>query len=435
MTDIVEKDQQQNDDEILAVDESAIDNNNKDSNSNSEVLKEFVENQNKLLTTFLQQQAVGLAKLGLQGVVTGKNPLVHNQRPGFSGSDAPPAKKAKPNEEDAILDLGEKDDIDNELNAMDEGDNENDPFSQYHNSRIGDHGNESILDEGDDADEEEAAALAEKYKDMLSQAEEKMGPPLKASLAKLCGDTWGKAVLDQDKKKELMKEVEIPKNCTMMKTPKLNTEIYVRLYDSGRDKDKEKMARQTELAKATIPLFKSIGKLEEAQRIMTKEWKNRKAAGKSIHATKAEREVQNVLEGIYPLLMQSMRILNYGFTETTRKRKYDVCNSLGDTFQQFASTSKSSEDFLFDDDAYKKMKSELKNVKIKSSRKTKNYHGSRKSSGSQHRQQSHHYPQDRRPLHRNNSGHRHQHQQPHNGNRSSNGSHQNYNQRGNRRGR
>ena len=208
------------------------------------------------------------------------------------------------------------------------------------------------MEEGDDADEEEAAALAEKYKDMLSQAEEKMGPPLKASLAKLCGDTWGKAVLDQDKKKELMKEVEIPKNCTIMKTPKLNTEVYVRLYDSGRDKDKEKMAWQTKLAKATIPLFKSIGKLEEAQRTLTNEWKSRKAAGKSTHATKAEREVYNVLEGIYPLLMQSMRILNYGFTETTRERKYDVCNLLGDTFQQFASTSKSSKDFLFDDDAY-----------------------------------------------------------------------------------
>ena len=111
MTDIIEKvqhiDSQQNDGDITT-NENAIDNNNNDNNNNSEVLKEFVENQNKLLTTFLQQQAVGLAKLGLQGVATGKNPLVDNQRPGFSGGEAPLAKKAKRTRRMLFLILGRK---------------------------------------------------------------------------------------------------------------------------------------------------------------------------------------------------------------------------------------------------------------------------------------------------------------------------------------
>ena len=63
-------------------------------------------------------------------------------------------------------------------------------------------------------------------------------------------------------------------------------------------------------------------------------------------------------------LQKSIRMLNYSYSETTRKRKYDVCGSLGDQFKPFAQ-GESSADNLFSEETLKAMKSELKNVKVK----------------------------------------------------------------------
>ena len=173
--------------------------------------------------------------------------------------------------------------------------------------------------------------------------------------------------------------------------------MFVKLHEHAQSKDKAQQTRQTELAKAAVPIFMTVGKLEEAQRTLNKAWKDRKAAGKSVHKTKAESQVHDIMDAMYPMLTQSLMMSNYYFTELTRKRRYDVCSSLGAEFKAFASGGKSSTEYLFDDNTYKKMKTELKNVKVRGKKsyndsyssnsnsniQSKNFQGSRKPSGSQ----------------------------------------------------
>ena len=338
-----------------------------------EVVESYFTQQNKLLRQMAEQQTAVLAKFG-----------VINTEP-------PSKKKRKNDEAEVTLSLGETgDDIDRELHQLDaetnEKNDEEDAFSTFHKGHIGEIESDSI------SEEEEENILSSKYASMLEQVEEKMGNPLKSSVAKLCADTWGRAVLEADKKKELLKEVEIPKNCKNMKAPKLNTEVYVKLFESAQAKDKASQSRQVEVAKASVPLYKILEGLEDAQKALKAEWSSRKENGKTVIATKAEKQAHKAMDDIYPLVMQSLRILNYNFTESTRKRKYDVCGSLGEQFKAFAQ-SKSSSEFLFDDEASKRMKSELKLLKVKGGGKkkaygnnqqqSKNYPGSKKSSGSQ----------------------------------------------------
>ena len=56
-------------------------------------------------------------------------------------------------------------------------------------------------------------------------------PPPHLGLAFIIQKTWGRAVLNEEKKKELWKDLDVPANCKVLKTPKLNTKIYIRVSE------------------------------------------------------------------------------------------------------------------------------------------------------------------------------------------------------------
>ena len=65
------------------------------------------------------------------------------------------------------------------------------------------------------------------------------------------------------------------------------------------------------------------------------------------------------LKSTSPQLHQSFRVLNAFFTDIQRKRKGDVCSSLGRHFKEF-SQSDSSEQYLLDEPAMKSIRAEMK---------------------------------------------------------------------------
>ena len=62
---------------------------------------------------------------------------------------------------------------------------------------------------------------------------------------------------------------------------------------------------------------------------------------------------------------KSFQLLNYYNTETTRKRRQDVCDSLGSAFKPYGSEAVPPSEYLFNEDSMKKMKKELNAVKPK----------------------------------------------------------------------
>ena len=72
-------------------------------------------------------------------------------------------------------------------------------------------------------------------------------------------------------------------------------------------------------------------------------------------------------------MQKSVRVLAYSFTQTTRKRKQDVCQDLGRGFNPYAQNTKTSEEYLFDEDTMKMMKNELNAIKPKQQYNDNNY--------------------------------------------------------------
>ena len=130
-----------------------------------------------------------------------------------------------------------------------------------------------------------------------------------------------------------------------MKTPYLNLEIYSRRSDLAVNKDKTAQRKQRQTVKTTISLMKAIASLKEVETEIKK---------------KVSPDTFEKLKSISPQLHQSFRVLNAYFTDIQRKRKGDVCSSLGRHFKQF-SQSDSSEQDLFDEPAMKRITAEMKN--------------------------------------------------------------------------
>ena len=78
--------------------------------------------------------------------------------------------------------------------------------------------------------------------------------------------------------------------------------------------------------KATIPLMKAIVSLKEVE-TQTKK--------------KVSPDTFEKLKSISPQLHQSFRVLNASFIDIQRKRKGDVCSSLGRHFKQFSQSDSS----------------------------------------------------------------------------------------------
>ena len=130
-----------------------------------------------------------------------------------------------------------------------------------------------------------------------------------------------------------------------MKTPYLNPEICSRRSDLAVNKDKTAQRKQRQTVKVTISLMKAITSLKEVETEIKK---------------KVSPDTFEKLKSISPQLHQSFRVLNTCFTDIQRKRKGDVYSSLGRHFKQFLQ-SYSSEQYLFDEPAMKRITAEMKN--------------------------------------------------------------------------
>lgn len=269
-----------------------------------------------------------------------------------------------PDPEDA-LDLVESDDDDHDEgnlgNHRDLSDM-SDPNALANKSATLEQDSQNVLSE-----QEMEGLMTSKYKSMLDQVEEELGKPLSVSLATACKRTWNLAKLDAKKKEKLLKDVKIPSNMKRMKTSKLNSEIYIRMRDNGRDKDEAAANRQREVTRAAIPLLQAIDKVNELQATFLERAK-RDQEKKPL--TTFEKSAYNKLNEIHELGQKSYSVLNYFITDNTRKRKFSACANLGKNFTSFASIKEDDSgenDFLFGEEVMKKMKSDLKKLPVKPS--------------------------------------------------------------------
>ena len=76
---------------------------------------------------------------------------------------------------------------------------------------------------------------------------------------------------------------------------------------------------------------------------------------------KIPRHMKLKLQDVSRLLHKSLRLNNTMFTEIQRKRKSDICQSLGKNFKPYAK-SDSSQDYLFDEKTMKRMNQDLKTI-------------------------------------------------------------------------
>ena len=83
------------------------------------------------------------------------------------------------------------------------------------------------------------------------------------------------------------------------------------------------------------------------------------------------------MQALRKQLTQKVKILDYSFTETSRKRKYDLTAALGPNFKAYAHEEASDEsgvktEFLFTEATMKKMSKDLANVKTGGGSKSQN---------------------------------------------------------------
>ena len=130
-----------------------------------------------------------------------------------------------------------------------------------------------------------------------------------------------------------------------MKTPRLNTEIYVKLSESAQNKDKAAQRKQQFAVKSAVPVLQALVDLKKSERSLAKLMKRKRIKKENIEA---ETISLTAIKSISPQLHTSLKALNTTFSEIMRKRKSDVCISLGQQFKPYAS-GESSEDWLFDD--------------------------------------------------------------------------------------
>ena len=168
--------------------------------------------------------------------------------------------------------------------------------------------------------------------------------------------------------------------------PLLNPEICNKLNDSATSRDKGEQRKQRLLVKSTIPLVKAVvapkGLEHDAQ-------------------DKIRRDIKRKLQDISPLLHKSLQLNNNMFTKIQRKRKSNICQSLGKKFKPYAK-SDSSEDCLFDEKTMKRINQDLKTIQDKYRSRNfyqppKNWGGSCKTQKSQsHRGNSNQYYNQRK---------------------------------------
>ena len=131
--------------------------------------------------------------------------------------------------------------------------------------------------------------------------------------------------------------------------PLLNPEICNKLNDSATSRDKGEQRKQRLLVKSTIPLVKAVVALKGLEHDAQ---------------DKIRRDIKRKLQDISPLLHKSLQLNNTMFTKIQRKRKSNICQSLGKKFKPYAK-SDSSEDCLFDEKTMKRINQDLKTIQDK----------------------------------------------------------------------
>ena len=241
--------------------------------------------------------------------------------------------------------------------TLSDKDDEDNAFADLNNAHQTAKGNP---DGGDGAGNAEAIP-GSAYRELEEQIEDIVGAPIETNLATVVTNTWGKARLARERKKDLLEDIKIPSNCKTLKSAELNADISAKLGENAVTKDKAAQGRQNDLTRAAIPIYEAVGALAKLRADMP---------------TCSSQQVLASIDAIMPKLQKSLKVLNYTFTETSCKQSFDVCDSLGKQFKPFAN-SKSSTEHLFDDEGIKKMKTELRAL----SEKSKNVQSSYKSRG------------------------------------------------------
>ena len=218
--------------------------------------------------------------------------------------------------------------------------NDGDPFGdQSSDSILGDDGSRDAID-----DKELENILRSKYKEIMDHTVEKRGDPLVPELAGLIKETWGKLKLSTDSKKKLNEGYLVPSNCKSMVTPKLNTEVYIRLEENAQVRDKAMQERQKDISKTTVPVLKAIGNLEKMETTMTRVLTAKKKSG--VAFSDEDKLYYRSVKDSLKELKESFLYANYNYTEVTRKRKSEACSSLGPQFRPYVKVEDTGEFLL-----------------------------------------------------------------------------------------
>lgn len=212
--------------------------------------------------------------------------------------------------------------------------------------------------------------LTKEYKEMLAQTEEKLGPAVTQAIGVLCERLWAKVLLDKDRKTELWDSIDIPSNCTGLKASRLNSAIYIRVPENVHTKDYAAQLKQRGLSRAAIPILYAMGEMDNQKialdsqaKFLSHEPTSLEEAKKMLKVIKNKNEASTkALASAKKQVNKSYQVLNYMFTETNRKRRQDVCTSLGANFKPYGSEIMVHGEDLFDKDVMAKMSKELSKV-------------------------------------------------------------------------
>ena len=108
------------------------------------------------------------------------------------------------------------------------------------------------------SDKQMEGILRSRYTAIMEHTKEKLGDPVVPNIEKMIAASWGKIKLAAKTKTEIHDKIPIPSNCTQLKPPRLNTEVYIRLYENSAVKDKALQDKQRDIAKSTIPILKAM---------------------------------------------------------------------------------------------------------------------------------------------------------------------------------
>ena len=199
------------------------------------------------------------------------------ETPGHSGR----GKKRKHAEEDVISLLGVGSTASTDFHMDMDGEKTKDPRSQVQpwlNSLLGDEQEDPYTPDEEDStgdpldglfptdmdtsgggvavpDKEMEGILRSRYTAIMEHTKEKMGDPVVPNIEKMIDASWGKLKLAAKTKTDIHEKIPIPSNCAQLKPPRLNTEVYIRVYENAAIKDKTFQDRQRDIA--TIRQFRS----------------------------------------------------------------------------------------------------------------------------------------------------------------------------------